>query len=73
MNNFNSLEEVYEYYNNRVVKVVNIKQILFYADVCNLQPDWIAKSIFNDRLVAYYGMERSKKAYAYYKDVYMLD
>lgn len=67
MNNFKSLGDVYEYYDQRVVKLVNIKQILFYADSCNLQPDWISKSVFDNKLIAYYGMDRSKDAYEYWK------
>lgn len=67
MTNFNSLDEVYAYYDDKVVKIVNINQILFYADICNLQPDWIGKSIFDNKIIAYYGIERSKKAYEYWK------
>jgi len=52
---FDSLDEVYEHYNNDVLKLVNIKQLLFYSDICGIQPDWIGKSVYDGKLIAYYG------------------
>ncbi|MCM1399919.1 MAG: hypothetical protein NC225_10625 [Clostridium sp.] len=64
---FDSLEEVYQYYNNQVLKIVNIKQLLFYSDICKVQPDWIGKSIYDGRLIAYYGKERTKECWERWK------
>lgn len=63
MSSFKSLSEVYEHYNDNVVKIVNLKQILFYADICAVQPDWIGRSIYDGRMVAYYGKNRTKEAF----------
>lgn len=64
---FDSLEEVYEYYNDEVLKIVNIKQLLFYSDVCGVQPDWIGKSIYDGKLIAYYGKNRTKSCWERWK------
>lgn len=64
---FDSLNEVYQYYNDQVLKIVNIKQVLFYADVCSVQPDWIGKSAYDGKLVAYYGKERTKECWERWK------
>ena len=61
--NFSSLNDVYEFYKNKVIKIVNIKQILFYADKCNVQPDWIGSSQYNGNLIAYYGEKRTKECW----------
>jgi hypothetical protein len=66
-NIFDSLDEVYQYYKNDVLKIVNIKQLLFYASICRVQPDWIDKSIYNGRLIAYYGRERTKDCWERWK------
>ena len=58
---FDSLDEVYQYYNNEVLKIVNIKQLLFYSDICGVQPDWIGKSVYDGILIAYFGKERTKE------------
>ena len=60
---FDTLNEVYDYYNGEVLKIVNIKQLLFYCDICGVQPDWIGKSVYNDKLIAYYGKERTKECW----------
>lgn len=65
---FDSLNEVYDYYNNDVLKIVNLKQFLFYADICGVQPDWVGKSIFNGKLIAYYGKERTKECWKKWKN-----
>ena len=64
---FETVDEVYDYYNNEVVKIVNIKQLLFYADICCVQPDLIKKSIYNDKIVAYYGKDRTKECWERWK------
>lgn len=64
---FDSLDEVYQYYNNAVLKIVNIKQILFYCHICNVQPDWIGQSVYDGRLIAYYGRERTAKCWERWK------
>lgn len=64
---FDSLNEVYQYYDDQVLKIVNIKQLLFYADVCGIQPDWIGKSAYDGKLVAYYGKERTKECWERWK------
>lgn len=64
---FDSLDEVYQYYDDQVLKIVNIKQLLFYADVCGIQPDWIGKSVYDGKLVAYYGKERTKECWERWK------
>lgn len=64
---FESLDEVYEYYNDEVLKIVNIKQLLFYSDICGVQPDWIGKSAYDEKLIAYYGKERTKECWERWK------
>ena len=64
---FESLDEVYDYY-DEVVKIVNIKQFLFYCSICRVQPDWIDKSIYDGRIVAYYGRERTKECWERWKN-----
>lgn len=64
---FDSLDEVYQYYNNDVLKIVNIKQIIFYSDIYKIQPDWIGKSIYDGKLIAYYGKERTKECWERWK------
>ena len=64
---FDSLNEVYQHYNNEVFKIVNIKQILFYSDICGILPDWIGKSIYDGKLIAYYGKERTKECWERWK------
>ena len=64
---FESLNEVYQYYNDQVLKIVNIKQLLFYSDVCGVQPDWIGKSAYDGKLIAYYGKERTKECWERWK------
>lgn len=64
---FNSLDEVYQYYNDKVLKIVNIKQLLFYSDICGVQPDWIGKSVYDGKLIAYYGKERTKECWERWK------
>ena len=64
---FESLDEVYQYYNDQVLKIVNIKQLLFYSDICGVQPDWIGKSVYDDKLIAYYGKERTKECWERWK------
>ena len=60
---FESLNEVYQYYDDQVLKIVNIKQLLFYSDICGVQPDWIGKSAYDGKLIAYYGKERTKECW----------
>ena len=64
---FESLNEVYQYYNDEVLKIVNIKQLLFYSDICGVQPDWIGKSAYDGKLIAYYGKERTKECWERWK------
>lgn len=64
---FDSLNEVYDYYKNDVLKIVNIKQLLFYSDVCGVQPDWISQSIYDGKLIAYYGKCRTKECWDRWK------
>lgn len=64
---FDSLDEVYEHYNNDVLKLVNIKQLLFYSDICGIQPDWIGKSVYDGKLIAYYGKERTSECWERWK------
>lgn len=64
---FDSLDEVYQYYNNEVLKIANIKQLLFYSDICKVQPDWIGKSVYDGKLIAYYGKERTKECWERWK------
>ena len=64
---FDSLNEVYQYYNDEVLKIVNIKQLLFYSDICGVQPDWIGKSVYDGKLIAYYGKERTKECWERWK------
>lgn len=63
---FESLEDVYEYYHD-VVKIVNLKQYLFYASNCGIQADWVCKSPYDGRLVAYYGKERTNDCWERWK------
>ena len=56
---FDSLDEVYKYYDD-VIKIVNLKQLLFYSDICRVQPDWLGRSIYDGRAIGYYGRERTK-------------
>ena len=58
---FDSLDEVYQHYNGEVLKIVNLKQILFYSDIMGVLPDWIGQSIYNGKLIAYYGKEEAVK------------
>lgn len=64
---FDSLDEVYQHYNNEVLKIVNIKQLLFYSDICGILPDWIGKSIYDGKSIAYYGKERTKNCWERWK------
>ena len=64
---FDSFNEAYQCYDDQVLKIVNIKQLLFYADVCGIQPDWIGKSAYDGKLVAYYGKERTKECWERWK------
>lgn len=64
---FDSLNEVYQYYDNNVVKILNIKQIIFYGDSMGIQPDWIGKLIYDGKLIAYYGKEKTKEAWERWK------
>ena len=43
-NIFESLDEVYDYYNGDIVKIVNLQQFLFYAGACGIQADWVDRS-----------------------------
>ena len=58
---------MYDHYKDKVVKIVNIKQFRFYADICNLQPDWTASSPLDGRIVWYYGRERTTPAWERWK------
>lgn len=60
---FDSLDEVYQYYNDEVLKIVNIKQLLFYSDICGVQPDWIGRSAYDGKLIGYYGKLRTKECW----------
>ena len=64
---FDDLDEVYEHYNGEVVKLVNMKQILFFAHICCVQPDWIGQSVYDGKLIAYYGKERTKECWERWK------
>ena len=64
---FDSLDEVYQHYNNDVLKILNIKQIIFYGDAMGVQPDWIGKSVYDGKLIAYYGKERTKECWERWK------
>lgn len=64
---FESLNEVYQYYNDEVLKIVNIKQLLFYSDICGVQPDWIGKSAYDGKLIGYYGKLRTKECWERWK------
>lgn len=59
---FDTLNEVYDYYSDNVIRIINIKQLLFYC-TCGVQPDWIDKSPYDNKLVAYYGKERTKEVW----------
>lgn len=63
---FDTLNEVYEYYDNNVVSLVNLKQIGFYG-LNAVQPDWVEPSPYNKKLVAYYGQERTKEVWERWK------
>lgn len=60
---FDTLNEVYDYYNGEVLKILNIRQIKFYGDICAVQPDWIGESPYDGKLIAYYGKERTKECW----------
>lgn len=60
---FDTLNEVYNYYNDNVVKILNIQQIKFYGNICAVQPDWIGESPYDGKLIAYYGRERTKECW----------
>lgn len=64
---FDSLNEVYEYYNGNVVKIVNLAQLLFYSDICGIQPDWLGKSAYDGKLIGYYGKERTSDCWNRWK------
>lgn len=64
---FDSLDEVYQYYNDAVLKIVNIKQIIFYGNVMGIQPDWIGQSEYDKKLIAYYGKDRTKECWERWK------
>lgn len=64
---FETLNEVYDYYNDDILKIVNLKQLLFYAHNCGVQPDWIGKSTYNDKLIAYYAKDRTKDCWERWK------
>ena len=59
-NIFESLDEVYDYYNGDIVKIVNLQQFLFYAGACGIQADWVDRSPYDGKLIAYYGRIRTK-------------
>ena len=59
---FDTLNEVYDYYNDNVIRIVNLKQLLFYCSHA-VQPDWVDKSVYDNKLVAYYGKERTKEVW----------
>lgn len=64
---FKTESELYSYSastNQEVIKIVNIPQIMFYAEL-GVQPDLIMPSVFNGRLVAYYLSKRT--GYVWYK------
>ena len=52
-NIFESLDEVYDYYNGDIVKIVNLQQFLFYAGACGIQADWVDRSPYDGKLIAY--------------------
>ena len=60
---FENLDEVYDHYNGEVIKIVNIKQFRFYANICGLQPDWTASSPLDGRIVWYFGRSRTTSAW----------
>lgn len=64
---FDTLDEVYDYYNNDVVKILNIQQIIAYSDFYAVQPDWIGKSPYDGKFIAYYGKERTKECWEKWK------
>ena len=39
-----------------------LKQVIFYG-MNAVQPDWIDRSPYNNKLVAYYGKERTKEVW----------
>ena len=65
---FKRLDDVWDYYNREVIKLVNIEQILYYCSECRCQPDWIDKSVQDGRLIAYYGKCRTYDAWARWRD-----
>lgn len=64
---FDTLNEVYEYYNDNVLKITNLKQIIFYSNIFSVLPDWIGESPYDGKLIAYYGKERTKECWEKWK------
>ena len=65
---FESLDDLYEYASNngdKVLKIVNLSQIGFYASIGNCQPCWIDQSPYDRRIVGYYLESETK--YAWYR------
>lgn len=61
--NLKTPNEVIKHYGKEnIVSIVNIAQILFYADE-NVQPVLIYRSEFDKKLVAYYLMEDTENAW----------
>lgn len=58
---------MYDFYKGKVVKIVDIKQFLFYAD-CGVQPDWIVRSPLDGRIVTYYGISRTTDCWRRWKE-----
>lgn len=61
-----NLEDVKKIYgDDNIVKIVNLKQIVFYAKMC-CQPVWIDEG-FAGKLVAYYVRQETEMAWEYWK------
>lgn len=62
-----TLSEVYDVFgDDKLVKLVNIAQIKFYASM-GVQPYWIDESPYDGRLIAFYNKEETTEVWEKWK------
>lgn len=65
---FNSLDAVYEYYDNQIVKILNMEQVKYYIKH-DVRPDYMEVSPYDSSIVFYFGKRNTTDVWEHWKNI----
>lgn len=65
---FASLDDVYKYYDNQIVKLLNMEQVKFYIKN-DVRPDYVEVSPYDGSIVFYFGKRNTTDVWERWKNI----